>query len=402
MSQTRSKNVAQRHGMKTLLSVGGITLAAGGLALGVAAPANATATTTQVQTGWACPSGGFYQSSIYGLSDKCVYIDGQGYWVIIGPASPVYSTVTTYTASFDSPGTGSTVTTATPKLTGTAKPGDTITIKDSSGKTLGTTVADGNGNWSFTPSSPLPNGSTTLTATQSSDGNTASRTFTVAVPVTLASPAAGSTITTATPTVTGTAHPGDTVTVKNGAGQTLGTATANSSGNWSLTLATPLPNGSNTLTATQSSNGGTASSTFTVNAPTPPPASAPVTITSPTTGSAYPNDGKSPFTGTGQPGATITVKDASGNPVCTTTVDGTGTWSCQPDSGALTPADGSKITVQQDDKGTITTATVVLDVAEPLDGPIVEPGGLALAGGVLLAAAGAEGVRRRRRHITQA
>ncbi|ANF30426.1 hypothetical protein A0130_00880 [Leifsonia xyli] len=202
--------------------------------------------------------------------------------------------------------------------------------------------------------------------------------------------------------MTGTAHPGDTVTVKNGAGQTLGTAPVNSSGDWSLTLTTPLPNGSNTLTATQSSNGSTASSTFTVDAPTPPPARAAVAITSPTNGSEYLNDGKSPFTGTGQPGATVTVKDASGNTVCTTTVGATGTWSCQPASGALTPADGSKITVQQDDKGTITTATVVLNVAQPLGGPIVEPGGLALAGGVLLAAAGAEGVRRRRRHIAEA
>ncbi len=109
-------------------------------------------------------------------------------------------------------------------------------------------------------------------------------------------------------------------------------------------------------------------------------------VTSPTAGTDYANDGKVPFTGTGVPGATITVKDANGDPVCTTAVAGDGTWSCQPDAGALNPDPNAIIKVEQNNKGTITTTTIALNVGDPLVGPIVEPGGLLLLG--LFAAAG--------------
>lgn len=47
---------------------------------------------------------------------------------------------------------------ATDPISGTAEPGDTIVVKDSSGKVIGTTTADSTGKWSLTPTSPLPTG----------------------------------------------------------------------------------------------------------------------------------------------------------------------------------------------------------------------------------------------------
>ncbi|MEN4957721.1 Ig-like domain-containing protein, partial [Stenotrophomonas indicatrix] len=43
-------------------------------------------------------------------------------------------------------------------LSGTAEPGSTVTLTDGSGNPIGQVTADGSGNWSFTPSTPLADG----------------------------------------------------------------------------------------------------------------------------------------------------------------------------------------------------------------------------------------------------
>ena len=53
----------------------------------------------------------------------------------------------------------------TPTLTGTVAPGETATVISSTDGVLGTTTADGSGDWSFTPPSPLSAGTHSLTAT---------------------------------------------------------------------------------------------------------------------------------------------------------------------------------------------------------------------------------------------
>ncbi|MDA4830268.1 Ig-like domain-containing protein, partial [Enterobacter hormaechei] len=52
---------------------------------------------------------------------------------------------------------------ATPTLSGTAEANATVTIR-ADGVVIGTTVADGLGAWSFTPSTPLGEGPHALTA----------------------------------------------------------------------------------------------------------------------------------------------------------------------------------------------------------------------------------------------
>lgn len=70
-----------------------------------------------------------------------------------------------------SPATGSTTTDSTPAISGTGTPGATVTVREG-GTVLCTAVVQTNGTWSCSPTTPLPAGPHTVTATQSQDGQT--------------------------------------------------------------------------------------------------------------------------------------------------------------------------------------------------------------------------------------
>ncbi|WP_326522500.1 OmpA family protein [Archangium lipolyticum] len=80
------------------------------------------------------------------------------------------------------PTQGSTTSNHTPPISGTADPGSSVTVYEG-GKPLCSTVADANGNWSCTPTTPLADGSHTIEAVATDTmGNilvTQPRTFTV-------------------------------------------------------------------------------------------------------------------------------------------------------------------------------------------------------------------------------
>ncbi|MEK0335794.1 Ig-like domain-containing protein, partial [Pseudomonas sp. 5FOS] len=57
-------------------------------------------------------------------------------------------------------------------ISGTAEPGSTVTLTDGSGNPIGQTTADGNGDWSFTPGTPLANGTVVNATATDSAGNT--------------------------------------------------------------------------------------------------------------------------------------------------------------------------------------------------------------------------------------
>jgi hypothetical protein len=59
---------------------------------------------------------------------------------------------------------GDTTDDTTPTLTGTGEPGSVITVYDN-GTPIGTAIADGSGDWSFTPAAPLGEGPHELTST---------------------------------------------------------------------------------------------------------------------------------------------------------------------------------------------------------------------------------------------
>jgi MYXO-CTERM domain-containing protein len=242
---------------------------------------------------------------------------------ISAPAAPVVST----------PANGSITADNTPVYSGTAEPGSTVTVIVD-GTVVGTTIADASGNWSFTPTEALTDGSHTVSATATdAAGNTSpqgnTNTFTVdttppAAPV-VNTPANGSITADNTPTYSGTAEPGSTVTVIVD-GTAVGITTADAAGNWSLVQPTALADGQHMVSATATDAAGNTSpqgntNTFTVD--TTPPA-APV-VTTPANGSTI-ADNTPTYSGTAEPGSTITVI-VDGTAVGTTTADAAGNWS---------------------------------------------------------------------------
>ncbi|WP_400193054.1 Ig-like domain-containing protein [Hymenobacter sp. B81] len=170
-------------------------------------------------------------------------------WTIdaVAPAAPVAI----------APANGSITGDNTPAYSGTGEPGSTVTVIVD-GISVGTTTANGAGNWVFTPVTPLAEGSHTVRATAAdAAGNTSpssnTNTFTVdtqapAAPV-VAGPANGSTTGDNTPTYSGTGEPGSTITVVVD-GSAVGTTTVSGGGSWSFTQPTALAEGSHTVRAT--------------------------------------------------------------------------------------------------------------------------------------------------------
>ncbi|MBG4323132.1 BapA prefix-like domain-containing protein, partial [Pseudomonas aeruginosa] len=201
------------------------------------------------------------------------------------------------------------------ELSGTAEPGSSVTLTDGNGNPIGQTTADANGNWSFTPSTPLPDGTVVNVVARDAAGNSsppASVTVDAVAPATpTVDPSNGTTF-------SGTAEPGATVTLTDGNGNPIGQVTADGSGNWTFTPSTPLPNGT-VVNATATDPSGNASS----------PASVTVDAVAPATPVVNPSNGTT-LSGTAEPGATVTLTDGNGNPIGQVTADGSGNWSFTP------------------------------------------------------------------------
>ncbi len=201
------------------------------------------------------------------------------------------------------------------ELSGTAEPGSSVTLTDGNGNPIGQTTADANGNWSFTPSTPLPDGTVVNVVARDAAGNSsppASVTVDAVAPATpTVDPSNGTTL-------SGTAEPGATVTLTDGNGNPIGQVTADGSGNWSFTPGTPLANGT-VVNATASDPTGNTSA----------PASTTVDSVAPAAPVVNPSNGAE-ISGTAEPGATVTLTDGNGNPIGQVTADGSGNWSFTP------------------------------------------------------------------------
>ncbi|WP_430293389.1 Ig-like domain-containing protein, partial [Pseudomonas aeruginosa] len=200
-------------------------------------------------------------------------------------------------------------------LSGTAEPGATVTLTDGNGNPIGQVTADGSGNWTFTPSTPLPNGTVVNATATDPSGNAsspASVTVDAVAPATpVVNPSNGTTL-------SGTAEPGATVTLTDGNGNPIGQVTADGSGNWSFTPTTPLPNGTVVnATATDASGNTSAGSSVTVDS------------VAPATPVINPSNGTT-LSGTAEPGSSVTLTDGNGNPIGQVTADGSGNWSFTP------------------------------------------------------------------------
>jgi VCBS repeat-containing protein len=262
--------------------------------------------------------------------------------VTVDTAAPEAPVISGYSADTGAEGDGITSGT-TLTLTGTAEAGVTVEIFDGA-TSLGTTLADGAGAWSFT-TGELGDGEHDFTAIATdAAGNTGDASDAFTVEVDTAAPAApvisgfsddtgtqGDGITSDTAlTLTGTAEPGATVTIFDGATE-LGTALANGAGAWSFTTG-ELGEGEHDFTATATDaagNIGDASAVFPVEIDTSGPSAPVIAGLSEDTGIAddgVTSDTTLTLTGTADAGATVTVFDGP-HVLGTAIADGDGNWS---------------------------------------------------------------------------
>ncbi|WP_158234953.1 MULTISPECIES: Ig-like domain-containing protein [unclassified Leucobacter] len=219
------------------------------------------------------------------------------------------------------PKAGTTVDTDKPVVTGVSEPKADITITDTDGKVIGSTTANGTGEWSVTLPAQ-PNGRVEITVTDE-HGQEVDHAFDVDVApaiadLVLTGPKEGATVDTDTPKVTGTAEPGAKVTVTGKDGEVLAETTAGEDGKWSVELP-KLPNGTHEIAATDDS-GQSDDVSFAVNA------IAPIVLTGPES-----SESKRPaVTGTGHPGSNVELKDVLGKTIGIGSVGTDGTWSITP------------------------------------------------------------------------
>ncbi|MFU3250251.1 Ig-like domain-containing protein, partial [Pseudomonas paraeruginosa] len=57
-------------------------------------------------------------------------------------------------------------------ISGSAEPGSTVTLTDGNGNSIAQVTADGSGSWTFTPSTPLANGTVINATATDPTGNT--------------------------------------------------------------------------------------------------------------------------------------------------------------------------------------------------------------------------------------
>ena len=244
------------------------------------------------------------------------------------------------------------------EITGTAEAGAVVNIDVDGDDTPDfTVIADGDGNWSVTPDTPLADG-VVVTATATDEaGNIslpASDTVDAVAPV-----VAINDLTTndATPELTGTVDDPSAIIVITIDGVDY-TATNNGDGSWTLAddAVAALADGSYiaTVTATDA-DGNVGSNSGTVVIDTTPPAI-------PTVDAGNGTE----ITGTAEAGATVNVDvDGDGTPDFTVIADGDGNWSITPDTPL---ADGVIVTVTATDAaGNISNpASDTVDAAAPV------------------------------------
>ncbi|MDF1564849.1 MAG: Ig-like domain-containing protein [Deltaproteobacteria bacterium] len=279
---------------------------------------------------YACTAGAALAEGAH--SAEATSTDAAGNSATSTPNGFTVDTLAPATPTLDSPADGDTIATDSPTYAGTAEPGTTVDVTVD-GSVVCTATADAAGAWTCSGSSPLGEGSHSVSATATdAAGNatpTTEQTFTVdtidpAAPI-ITDPADGKTTSDTTPTFSGTAEPGASVDVTVD-GSTACTTTADAAGTWSCTAGAALAEGTHTVSATATDaagNTGTSPDQALIIDTVSP--AAPV-ITAPVDGAAT-NDTTPTFTGTAEPGTSVDVT-VDGSTACTTTADAAGAWSC--------------------------------------------------------------------------
>lgn len=238
---------------------------------------------------------------------------------------------------------------ATFTLTGTAEANATIELTSDLDGSLGSTVADGSGNWTFTPGSAVSEGvhSITATATDLADNTgPASAALSVTVDTTVPAapsipdlaPASDSGVSDsddltndATPSLSGTTEADVSVAIESDQDGLLGTTSADGSGNWTFTPGSNLAEAAHLVTATATDVAGNTGATSTAlsltiditppNAPSAPALTFSASVTEDTTPT---------LVGTADANVAVTVTSDQDGPIGTTQSDGSGDWQLTP------------------------------------------------------------------------
>ncbi|MDA4862646.1 Ig-like domain-containing protein [Acinetobacter baumannii] len=232
-------------------------------------------------------------------------------------------------------------------ITGLTEANSTVTVKDSSGKIIGTAKSDNDGKYTVILDKAYLNGENLTISAEDLAGNKSTiQTIladdkTAPIGLTVAIDTAGK-------VVTGVTEANAVVTVKNAAGIIVGIATADATGKYSVTLNKAYLNGES-LNVTAADKAGNATVPKTIIAPdTTAPSSLTATIDA---------AGKA-ITGVTEANATVTVKNVVGTIVGTGTADATGKYSITLDKAYLNGESLSAIAA--DKAGNTTTPKTII------------------------------------------
>lgn len=251
-------------------------------------------------------------------------------------------------------------------LTGNGEPGATVTVQGPGGQ-VGSAIVQSDGTFNITLTSAQNNGQALVVRQTDAAGNASGSTG-ITAPDTTPPVAPVATINANGTTVSGTGEAGSTVTVRNSAGTVLGTATVGSTGQYTVSLNAAQIN-FQALSVTLTDAAGNTSSATALNAPdlTPPANASNLVISA---------DGTT-LTGSGEVGATVTVRSASGTVLQTAVVQPNGTFSV-----TLSPAqdNGQVLTVTLTDPRNNTSGNVNITAPDiDANAPVIASDNLATA-----------------------
>jgi len=281
----------------------------------------------------------------------------------------------------------------TPTLSGSAAPGDIVSILDN-GKVIGTVEADSNGKWAFTPDTALADGkhTFTVTATDAAGNARTSGTFPIVIDTAAPSPAEnivindnvgdkqgpvgpGDTTDDQSPTLSGEAEPGSVVDIYDN-DEKIGSVIVDDEGKWSYTPDTPLAKGDHEITTTVTDPSGNTSEpspgiSFTVDPdPNQVTVGEVVDDQGPIVGNLKPgtvtDDVRPELSGKGKPGSTVTIMDGD-DVLGSTVVDPDGNWTFTPEQD-LADGDHRLTVISKDPAGNEVTSPsfdITVDATAP-------------------------------------
>ncbi|CRN06907.1 hypothetical protein PYEL_27300 [Pseudomonas sp. URMO17WK12:I11] len=251
-------------------------------------------------------------------------------------------------------------------LTGNGEAGATVTVQGPGGQ-VGTGVVQANGTFTIALTSPQNDGQLLVVRQTDAAGNL-SGSASVLAPDTTPPAAPIATINPTGTAVSGSGQVGSTVQVRNGAGTVLGTATVGSNGLFVVSLAAAqIDNQALSITLTDAAG----------NVSTPTALTAPDFTPPAVAGNLQVNADGTSLTGTGEPGATVTVRSATGTVLQTGTVQPNGSFTV-----ALNPPqdNGQLLSITlSDPRGNVSGNVTVTAPDVDADAPVIASDNLATA-----------------------